>query len=85
MGQDAYRVLGDVAAPATLRLAPRGMALWHTSWLNLAPRLGVAWVARDEPGRELIVRAGGGVFFDTGTQPTLRASNGIGFAHLIIF
>jgi hypothetical protein len=79
-GQDAYTVLGDVAAPATLRLAPRGTALWHTSWLNLAPRLGIAWTARDEPGRELIVRAGGGVFFDTGTQPALRAFNGIGFA-----
>lgn len=79
-GQDAYTVLGDVNEPATLQLAPRGTPLWHTSWNNLGPRLGAAWVARNEPGKELIVRAGGGVFFDTGTQPALKAFQGIGFA-----
>ncbi len=79
-GQDAYTVLGDVAAPATLQLAPRGTSLWHTGWFNLAPRLGAAWVARGQPGRELLVRAGGGVFFDTGTRVALRAFDGIGFA-----
>jgi Carboxypeptidase regulatory-like domain/TonB dependent receptor/TonB-dependent Receptor Plug Domain len=78
-GQDAYTVLGDVNAPATLQLAPRGTALWHTSWLNFAPRIGAAWQVKNEPGRELIVRAGGGVFFDTALQPALRAFNGIGF------
>jgi Carboxypeptidase regulatory-like domain/TonB-dependent Receptor Plug Domain len=79
-GQDAYTVLGDIAAPATLRLAPRGTSLWHTGWFNLAPRLGAAWVVRGQPGRELLVRAGGGVFFDTGTRAALRAFDGIGFA-----
>jgi Carboxypeptidase regulatory-like domain/TonB-dependent Receptor Plug Domain len=78
-GQDAYTVLGDVKQPATLQLAPRGTPLWHTSWYALAPRFGVAWVARNEPGKELIVRTGGGVFFDTGTQPALKAFQGIGF------
>jgi hypothetical protein len=79
-GLDAYTVLGDVTAPATLQLAPRGTPLWHTTWYDFAPRLGVAWAARNEPGKELIVRAGGGVFFDTGTQPALEAFTGIGFA-----
>jgi hypothetical protein len=79
-GQDAYTVLGDVAAPATLQLAPRGTSLWRTGWFNLAPRLGAAWVARSQPGRELMVRAGGGVFFDTGTRAALKAFDGIGFA-----
>ncbi|HEY4049655.1 MAG TPA: TonB-dependent receptor, partial [Acidobacteriaceae bacterium] len=79
-GQDAYTVLGDINAPATLQLAPRGTPLWDTSWYNLAPRLGAAWVVKNEPGRELILRAGGGVFFDTGTQPALEAFQGIGFA-----
>jgi hypothetical protein len=78
-GQDAYTVLGNVNQPATLQLAPRGTPLWHTSWYALAPRFGAAWVARNEPGKELIVRAGGGVFFDTGTQPALKAFQGIGF------
>jgi hypothetical protein len=78
-GQDAYTARGDANAPASLQLAPRGTALWHTSWLNFAPRIGAAWQVKNEPGRELIVRAGGGVFFDTAMQPALRAFNGIGF------
>ena len=78
-GKDAYTVLGDVNSPSTLNLAPRGTPLWHTSWYNFAPRLGAAWIADPKPDRELILRAGGGVFFDTGTQPALGAFNGIGF------
>ena len=61
-GQDAYTILGDVNTPASLRVAPRGTPLWHTGWYNFAPRAGVAWAENSEPGRELIVRAGGGVF-----------------------
>jgi hypothetical protein len=78
-GQDAYTVLGDANAPSTLQLAPRGTSLWHTSWFNFAPRIGAAWQVKTEPGRELIVRAGAGVFFDTAVQPALSAFNGIGF------
>ena len=78
-GQDAYTALGDVSAPVTLQLASRGTPLWHTSWSNFAPRLGAAWQVKNEPGKELIVRAGGGIFFDTAIQPALRAFNGIGF------
>ncbi len=79
-GADAYTVLGDVASPATLHLAPRGTPLWNTSWYNFAPRLGLAWLVDPRPARQLVVRAGGGVFFDTGNQPALRAFNGIGFS-----
>jgi Carboxypeptidase regulatory-like domain/TonB-dependent Receptor Plug Domain len=79
-GQNAYTVLGDVSQPSTLQLGPRGTPLWHTSWHNLGPRFGVAWSARNEPGREVVVRAGAGVFFDTGTQPALRAFSGLGFS-----
>jgi Carboxypeptidase regulatory-like domain/TonB-dependent Receptor Plug Domain len=78
-GKDAYTAVGDINSPATLRLAPRGTPLWHTGWYNLAPRFGAAWMVRDEPGREMIVRAGGGVFFDTGNQPALSAFNAMGF------
>jgi hypothetical protein len=77
-GQDAYTLLGDAA---TLRVAPRGTPLWHTGWYNFAPRAGVAWAANREPGRELVVRAGGGVFFDTENQPALQAFSGLGFAN----
>lgn len=78
-GMDAYTAVGDINSPATLRLAPRGTPLWHTSWYNLAPRFGAAWMVSDEPGREMIVRAGAGVFFDTGNQPALSAFNAAGF------
>ncbi len=78
-GQDAYTVLGDVNAPATLQLAPKGTPLWHTSWFNFAPRLGAAWQVKNEPGREIIIRAGAGVFFDTTIQPALGAFQGAGF------
>jgi hypothetical protein len=79
-GQDAYTALGNVNDPTTLQLAPRGTALWRTSWHNLAPRFGAAWRARNEPGKELVVRAGGGFFFDPGTQAAFKAFSGIGFA-----
>lgn len=32
------------------------------------------------PDRELVLRAGGGVFFDTGTQPSLNAFSALGFS-----
>ena len=79
-GQDAFTVRGDINAPGTLQLAPRGTPLWHTTWYNFAPRLGVAWRAGGQPGKELILRAGAGVFFDTGSQPALSAFNGVGFS-----
>ena len=53
---------------ATLTLVPQGTRLWKTSWFNFAPRVGIAYVLRDKQGSETVVRAGGGVFFDTGQQ-----------------
>jgi hypothetical protein len=46
----------------------------------LAPRFGAAWTARNTPGKELVVRAGAGLFFDAGTQVALKAFSAIGFA-----
>jgi hypothetical protein len=81
-GQDAFTVLGDVSNPGTLHLAPRGTPLWHTDWHNVGPRFGFAWNARSGAGRELVLRAGGGVFFDTGSQAGLQAFSGLGFTAL---
>ncbi len=82
-GKNAYTLLGNIESPATLKLAPRGTPLWHTGWYNLAPRIGAAWAANDEPGREIIVRAGGGVFFDTANEPAVQAFNAIGFSKAV--
>jgi hypothetical protein len=68
--------------PATWALAPQGTPLWHTTWFNFAPRLGVAYVLHDAHGWETAVRGGGGVFFDTGQQ---LGSNGFGGAGFLAF
>jgi len=64
---------------STLSLAPQGTPLWKTSWFNFAPRLGVAYVLRNTPGWETVVRTGGGVFFDTGQQLGSLGFAGAGF------
>ncbi len=65
---------------ATMTLAPQGTPLWKTSWFNFAPRLGVAYVVHPDPDRQTVVRAGGGLFFDTGQQTGSYAFAGPGFS-----
>jgi hypothetical protein len=60
-----YTLTGNLSEPSTVTLAPSGTPLWHTSWYSLAPRLGVAWQTNTSRNWETVVRAGGGVFFDT--------------------
>jgi len=79
-GADAYTLIGSLAFPATLQLAQRGTPLWHTSWLNFAPHLGAAWSADSRPGKEMVVRAGAGVYFDTDNPPAAEAFSAIGFS-----
>lgn len=84
-GLNAYAIQGS--DPNTWTLAPQGTPLWRTTWYNFAPRLGVAYTLHNAPGRETVVRGGGGVFFDTGQQlgalgflgPGFSASTAIGF------
>jgi hypothetical protein len=78
-GDDAYTVLGNINQLSTLALAPQGTPLWKTSWYNFAPRLGVAWTARPNPGWETIFRAGGGVFFDTDNEVASSGYSYLGF------
>jgi len=54
------------ADPTALALAPPGTPMYHTTYNNLAPRLGVAYRLHDAPGRELVLRGGWGLFFDLG-------------------
>jgi len=79
-GNDAYTMRGNINDPASLALAPRGTPLWKTAWLNFAPRLGAAWTVHDQAGRDTVVRAGAGVFFDNANQvASLGYTNGLGF------
>lgn len=79
-GRDAYTLFGDIASPATLKLAPRGTSLWHTGRFNLAPRFGAVWAADSKPGREFLIRAGTGVFFDTADRAAADAFDALGFS-----
>src|SRR6266567_1864751 len=79
-GHDAYTLLGSIGDPSSLSLAPQGTPLWHTPWLNLAPRVGAAWTIHNRRGRETVVRGGGGAFFDTANQLATQGYNGIGFS-----
>jgi hypothetical protein len=63
-----YAISGNVYDPSSLGLAPQGEGWYKTAYLNFAPRLGLSYVARGGAGRETVLRAGGGVFFDTGTN-----------------
>ena len=73
-GTDPYTV-DQIANLATTKLAPAGTPLWHTDWHAFAPRIGGAYQLRRVPGRETVVRAGFGTFFDLGNA---NASSGLG-------
>jgi hypothetical protein len=67
-GPNSYiPLLGDPANPASIQLGTLGAPLWKSNYSNFAPRLGLAYLLRQKSGRELMVRAGAGIFFDTGT------------------
>jgi len=78
-GNDAYTLLGDINDPSTLSVAPQGTSLWKTSWYNFAPRLGAAWTAHDQAGRQTVFRIGGGVFFDSANEVATLGFDGLGF------
>src|SRR5207244_3844424 len=77
-GIKPYTVLGD--SLSTLTLAQQGTPLWRTSWYNFAPRLGAAYILRNSPGHETVVRGGAGLYFDTGQQLGSQGYNGPGFS-----
>lgn len=79
-GDVPYVLQGNLNDPSTLALAPRGTALWKTTWYNLTPRLGAAWTANKTPGKQTIFRAGGGAFFDTGNEIGSYGYESVGFS-----
>jgi len=76
-GNDPYTVT-QITDLATTTLAPRGTRLWKTTYNNFAPRVGAAFQVHRTPGRETVVRAGGGIFYDTGTEQTAQGYYGVG-------
>ncbi|HEX8846966.1 MAG TPA: TonB-dependent receptor [Pyrinomonadaceae bacterium] len=65
-GQDALAVT-QVNDLARLSLEPLRERLWKTTYGNLAPRFGLAYQLSKASDRELVVRAGIGLFYDLGS------------------
>jgi hypothetical protein len=64
-GTGMYTYTGDVHNPSTLGLSQPGAPLYKTNYTNFAPRVGLALILNNQPGHETVLRAGGGVFYDT--------------------
>jgi hypothetical protein len=64
-GRDLFTALG-VLDTANLSLAPLGTPHYKLSYGNFAPRAGLAYQLSQSPGRETVLRAGAGVFYDLG-------------------
>jgi len=54
----------NVSDPAAIALAPSGTPLWHTTYSNFGPRVGLAY-SLTERG-DFLLRVGAGVFYDLG-------------------
>lgn len=78
-GNLPYTLTGSFSNPSSLGFAPRGTPLWDTSWYDFAPRLGAAWTIRDGDRLQTVLRAGGGVFYDTANQIAARGFYSVGF------
>ena len=51
---------------ATTQVAPLGTPLYQTGYGYFAPRIGFAFSLNDSPRHPLVLRAGSGIFYDTG-------------------
>jgi hypothetical protein len=54
----------NTSNPPEITLAPPGTAIWNTTYGNFAPRVGIAYRLNDEGSA--VLRAGFGMFYDTG-------------------
>jgi hypothetical protein len=58
-------LLGDYAT-SNVTVGVAGTPLWRPQYANFAPRLGVAWQLRQQPGWQTVLRVGGGLYYDPG-------------------
>lgn len=64
-GAKLYTYTGSVHNPSSLALSALGAPLYKTTWTDFAPRIGSAFVIHDQPDHQLVLRAGGGIFYET--------------------
>jgi hypothetical protein len=58
-----------------ININPFGTPVYATTWGNFAPRVGLAWQLSDNPNWGRVLRAGYGIFYDTGAQVAIALSN----------
>jgi hypothetical protein len=67
---------GDLNNLGSLTLGPAGATLYPTTYGNFAPRLGIAWKAHEGSDKVTVVRAGSGLFYDTGSSSSTLVFSG---------
>ncbi len=83
-GHQPYTV-DQISDLSTSKVVP-GTPLWKTTYKNFAPRLGVAYLLRQNPGFDTVLRAGAGVFYDMGTALASRGYfYGVGITTTALF
>ncbi|MGA7156151.1 MAG: carboxypeptidase regulatory-like domain-containing protein [Acidobacteriaceae bacterium] len=70
--------LNQITDLSTAVIAPKNTPLWKTTYGNFAPRVGIAYQLHTKPGMETVLRAGGGLFYDTGTTLSAEGYYGVG-------
>jgi hypothetical protein len=58
--------------PTAMTVAAPGTPMYRTTYNNIAPRVGASYRLNDDPGRELVLRAGWGIFFDLGNTASIE-------------
>ena len=58
----------DLSNLSNLALAPAGTPPYDTAYGNVAPRIGLAYQASQNPNRQTVLRGGFGVFYDLATS-----------------
>ena len=64
-GAQSYTYTGNINNPSSLGLSALGAPLYATKKTDFAPRLGAAYVLRNQAGHETVFRAGAGLFYDS--------------------
>jgi hypothetical protein len=76
--------LNQITNLVTAVPAPPGTPVWQTRYRNFAPRLGLAYELRRAPGHETVLRAGMGLFYDTGNTNGAENFDGPGFVTFVV-
>jgi len=91
-----YGLRWDVNPAPTTRQGPKPFALsnsniagvtqndpiYPTRWFDVAPRIGLAYLSDDTPGREMMLRVGVGLFYDLGYGAIDSAFNSAPFSNV---